>query len=50
MFVFEVTAHYTTAPIEAETEAEAREIANSELQYEGEEIDTRIDLRFSQSI
>lgn len=44
-FFFEVTARYTTA-IEAETEEEAKEIANNQLQYIGEEIDTIFELRY----
>ena len=48
-FFFEVTARYTTL-IEAETEEEAREIANGQLDYDGEEIDTIFKLRFSKPI
>ena len=48
-FFFEVTARYTTS-IEAETEEEAREIADSQLQYDGEEIDTTFKLRHSEEI
>jgi hypothetical protein len=39
-YQFDVRAHYHTDVIYAETEEEAREIANDELQYCGEEYDT----------
>lgn len=44
LYTFKVKVHYYTDQIWAETEKEAREIANDELQYCGEEIDTTMDL------
>lgn len=43
-FQFDVRVHYHTDVIYAETEAEAREIADNELQYCGEEYDTTMKL------
>ena len=43
-YTFDVKAHYHTDPIFADTEQEARLIANAELQYNGEEYDTTITL------
>lgn len=43
-YTFDVKIHYHTDPIWAETEEEAREIANDELQYCGEECDTTMTL------
>ena len=48
-FFFEVTARYT-AVVEAESEEEAKEIVNEQLQYDGEEIDTVFKLRYSNTI
>lgn len=39
-YIFDVRVHYTTDQIWANSEEEAREIANEELQYCGEECDT----------
>lgn len=43
-YTFNVKVHYHTDAIWAETEEEAREIANDELQYCGEEYDTTMEL------
>jgi hypothetical protein len=45
IYYFNVTAHYVTDGIEAESEEEARSIANKQLQYCGEERDTEFELR-----
>lgn len=44
-YTFDVTAHYVTDEIYAESEEEARAIANDELQYNGEERGTVLELR-----
>lgn len=44
-YTFDVTAYYVTDEIYAESEEEARAIANDELQYNGEERDTVLELR-----
>ena len=43
-YQFDVRVHYHTDLIQAKTEEEAREIANDELQYCGEEYDTTLRL------
>lgn len=43
-YYFDVNVHYVTDQIYAETESEARSIANDELQYCGEERDTTMRL------
>lgn len=45
-YAFRVTVMYRTDVIIADTEEEAKEIANKELQYNGEEIDTIFELRY----
>ena len=49
-FQFDVRAHYHTDVIYAETEAEAREIADDELQYCGEEYDTTMKLIYEEEL
>ena len=49
-FQFDVRAHYHTDVIYAETEAEAREIADNELQYCGEECDTVMKLIYEEDL
>lgn len=43
-FQFEVRAHYLADYVFAKTEEEAKEIVNNELQYNGEEWDTDLEL------
>ena len=43
-YIFDVNVHYVTDPIDAETEEEARKIANDQLQYCGEERGTELEL------
>ena len=43
-YTFDIKVHYRTDQIWAESEEEARTIANEELQYCGEEYDTTMEL------
>ena len=49
-YQFDVRAHYHTDMIYAESEEEAREIANNELQYCGEEYGTVMELIYEEDI
>ena len=49
-FQFDVRAHYHTDVIYAENEAEARKIADEELQYCGEEYDTTMKLIYEEEL
>lgn len=50
VYQFDVRVHYHTDEIYAETEAEAREIANDELQYCGEGYDTTMELIYEEDL
>lgn len=50
VFQFDVRAHYRTDMIYAETEEEARGIADEELQYCGEECDTQMKLIYEEDL
>lgn len=49
-YQFDVRVHYRTDLIYAETEAEAREIADSELDFCGEECDTTMKVIYEEDM